>query len=484
MNRSRSPNLRLMLSWLRGQPWIPGFIRRLPVRVRSAVARAVAIVFIATFGVAIYFGGTGSRLHQLPNREVLIDVFFRTAFVPVIVLLIAWYIASLKHAPARAREYVFLNSLPLSSDDIHQLFLVSGLCGFLWVPFAMAVLLSALAVAAPVSFLIRLIGLMLGAYVLLQIAGITLQLVVSLWRANGKSVRFPDKNSPLIQLVVVMAYAVMPVIWTLYPRQITGESFWVVVVTCALAAIALVAVSRRIFARCHRTNVVLGAMATMGGRSRMGYRVWARVLGAASVSLKSNPLLVRNLVRSTRETAIVPRLVLASFFVALSFLMAMNNESVRDMVAVLSGAFYVYAFFVVVKAMDRVEEEEEPPALIYSLPVTTAQLYLSLFVPTMGWLAAIALVQAILVILAGGGVALAGRFLLKAVLVAAVLCGISASAAVSGYPGRRNVLKRFLACMLVLAVAVVIFYNVWLIAITAVSSLSLLLLLRKRLYRT
>lgn len=484
MNRSRSPNLHLILSWLRGQSWIPGVIWRLPARVRSTATRAAAVALIVAFGLAIYFGGTGSRLHQLPNREVLIDVFFRTAFVPIIVLLIAWYIASLKLASARAREYVFLNSLPLSSDDIHRLFLVSGLCGFLWVPFSMAVLLSALAVAAPVSFLIRLIGLTLGAYVLLQIAAITLQLAVSLWRANGKSVRFPDKNSPLIQLVVVMAYAAMPAIWTLYPQQITGESFWAVMVTCALAAIALVAVSRRIFGRCHRTNVVLGAMTTRDGSSRMGYRVWARVLGTVSVSLKSNPLLVRNMVRSTRETAIVPRLVLASFFVALSFLIAMNNESIRDMVTVLSGAFYVYAFFVVVKAMDRVEEEEEPPALIYSLPVTTAQLYLSVFVPMMGWLVTIALVQAILVILAGGGVALAGRFLLRAVLVAAVLCGISASAAVSGYPGRRNVLKRFLACMLVLAVSVVLFYKVRLIAMAAVSSLSLLLLVRKRLYRT
>ena len=117
---------------------------RLPVRVRAAGARAAAMVIIVVMGLAIYFGATGSRLHRLPDREEIIDVFFRTVFVPIIVLLIAWYIATLKLVRARAREYVFLNSLPLSSSDIHRLFLVSGVCRFPWVPFCMVVLLSAL----------------------------------------------------------------------------------------------------------------------------------------------------------------------------------------------------------------------------------------------------------------------------------------------------------------------------------------------------
>jgi len=457
---------------------------RLPVRIRAAGARAAATVIIVVMGLAIYFGATGSRLHRLPDREEIIDVFFRTVFVPIIVLLIAWYIATLKLVRARAREYVFLNSLPLSSSDIHRLFLVSGVCRFPWVPFCMVVLLSALAVVAPASFLIRLIVLALVVYVLLQTAGITLHLAVSLRRADRNTAKFPAVNSPLIQLVVVMAYAAMLVIWILYPGQITVGYFWIVVVACALITIALFAVSKRCFEKWHGTNVILRAMDTRDSNPRMGYKTWARVLNIALVPLKSNPLVIKNLVRYTREASLISRLILALCFIAMSFLVARNNESIQDVVTVLSGMFYLYVFFFVTKEMGRLDADEESPALIYSMPVTRAQLYLSVFAPTIGWLATIALAQSILVILAGGGVVLAARFLLMSLFVALVFCGIGVSAAVSGYPNRRDALKRFLISMLVLAVSVVVLYKFRLFAMVAVASTSLLLPSRKRLYKT
>jgi len=484
MNRPFFPSLNLMRSWLRPQPWIPRFLWRVPVPVRDTVARAAAALLIVAVGLAVYLGATGSRLHQHPDPEALIDLFFRTIFVPIIVLSIAWYIASLKLVPARASEYVFLNSLPLSSSGMHRLFLISGVCRFPWVPFGMAVLLSSLAVVAPVSFVIRLNVLVLAVYTLLQTAGITVHLAVSLNRAGGKSSSFPAKNSPLIQLGVVIAYATMPIIWILFPGQISGGSFWVIAGACALIIITLFAVSSRVFARWRGTNVILRSTGNRDGSPRMDYRAWARVLRAVRAPFKSNPLLIRNLVRSSRETSLGSRSILALFFVAISFLIAMNNESIQDAVTMLSGMFCLYAFFVVMKSTDWLGADEEPPELLYSMPVTRAQLYLSVFVPMVGWLATIALVQGLLVILAGGGVVLAARFVSMSLLVSLVFCAIGVSSAVGAYPNRQDALKRFLGGMLALAVLVVILYKYRLVVMVAVGSLSLLLLLRKRLYRT
>ncbi|MDH3216503.1 MAG: hypothetical protein OEN01_09460 [Candidatus Krumholzibacteria bacterium] len=463
---------------------MPPFLWGPPVHVRDTVARVAAALLIVSISVVVYLSATGPRLHELPDQEALIDVFFRIVFVPIMVLLVAWYIASLKLVPARASEYVFLNSLPLSRSSMHRLFLISGMCRFPWVPFCMSVLLWALAVVAPASFLIRLNVLALAVYALLQTAGITLHLVVSLKRAGGTSTSFPAKNSPLIQLGVVMAYAALPVIWILYPGQISGGSFWLVVGACGLIAITLFAVSKHVFESWRGTNVILRSIDMRDGSPRMGYKAWARVLSVALVPLKSNPLLIRNLVRSSREASLGSRFILGLFFVAISFLIAMNNESIQDAATILSGMFYLYAFFVVMKDMDRLGADEELPALIYSMPVTKGQLYLSVFVPMIVWLATIALVQAILVVLAGGGVALAARFVLMSILISLVFCVIGVSSAVGGYPNRTDALKRFLSGMFSLAVLIVILYKYRLVVMVAVVFLSLLSLLRSRLYRT
>jgi hypothetical protein len=484
MNRSPSPGTHLIGLWLRSRLRLPRFLGSLPVRVRNTVARATAVLFVVAIGVVILFGATGSRLHELPDQEALIDGFFRTVFVPIIVLLIAWYVASLKLDPARAREYVFLNSLPLSRNGFHRLFLVAELSRFPWVPFAMLVLLSALAVVTPAPYLIRLNILALAAYGLLQIGGITLHLAVSLKRVVGRSTGFPAKNSPLIQLAVAVAYGAMPVIWILYPRQISGGSFWVVFGVLAVITITLFSISKFVFEKWRGTNVILRSMDTGDKSPGLSYRTWARILSTAPVPLRSNPLLTRNLVRSSREASVVSRFITALSFVAIACLIAMNNDSIEDAVTILSGMFSVYAFFVVMRAMNRLGADEEPPALIYSMPVTKAQLYLSVFVPLAGWLASIALALAILVILAGGGVALAARFVWMSLLISLIFCAIGVSVAVGGYPRGKDALKRFLGWMLVLAVLVLIFYKFRAVVMVAAVFLSLLLLLRTRLYRT
>jgi len=119
-----------------------------------------------------------------------------------------------------------------------------------------------------------------------------------------------------------------------------------------------------------------------------------------------------------------------------------------------------------------------------SMPVTRTQLYLSVFVPMMVWLTAIAMVQAILVIIAGGGVQLAARFVSMSILISVVFGVIGVSSAVGGYPDRVDALKRFLGWMLVLAVSIVFLYKYRMVVMMAVAALSLLFLLPKRLYRT
>jgi hypothetical protein len=348
----------------------------------------------------------------------------------------------------------------------------------------MLLLLSALAVVAPAPFLIRLNILALAAYTLSQIAGITVHLAVSLKRPGGKSASFPAKYSPAIQLGVVVACVAMPVVWILHPGHISGGSFWIVFGMSALITIALFFISKRAFERWRGTNVILRSINAHDRSPRMGYRAWARILSTALVPFKSNPLLTKNLVRSSRETSAGSRFTLSLFFVAITFLIAMNNDSIQDAVTVLSGIFYVYAFFAVIGTMGRLGADEEPPALIYSMPITKAQLYLSVLVPLVGWLASIALALAILVILAGGGAALAARFVLMSLSISLVYCAIGVSFAVSSYPRPNDALKRFLAGVFTLAVVIVILYKYRAVVMVVAVLCSLLLLLRKRLYRT
>jgi hypothetical protein len=338
------------------------------------------------------------------------------------------------------------------------------------------------AATTPVPFVIRLNVLVLITYPVLQIAAGALQLSLSMRRAGARARGFPARKDPLVQLALVVAYAAMPVVWVINPAQISGRSFWAVAGIVMWAGVAVFFASSFVFAKWRDANVILQSGNKRDKRTRITYRACARIVGVFQRATP-NPLLIKNLVRSGRDEAVVSRSIITFVFVVVAYGIAMNNASMQDAVTVLFWIFSVYAFFVVLTAMNRLGAEDESPTLIHSLPITQAQFYLSMFLPVTGWLASIALVLAVMVVVAGGGMALAARFVMQALLASLILCSIGVSFAVGSYPSREQALTRFLGWMLGLAVLAVIFYKYR--ALTTVVAIlgSLGLLVRTRFYK-
>lgn len=486
MNHAFSQSGRLIQLWLRSRIRIPYRLSSSlwPSRVRIPLAWSATVFFAVVIALVVAFGATGSRLHDLPDEETLIDGFFRIVFVPIVFLAVAWYVASLKLDTARRQEYVFLNSLPLSGRDMHRLFLLSGTSRLWWFPCGVLVLLSTLPRYSPVPFLIRLIIIILAAYLTLQIAGISFHLFISRTRAGQNFSAYPVRSHPLIQLGLTAGIIAVAVVCILHPVQISGRNFWFALGGVALVGTGFFFVSGKIFETWRRSNVILRSTALHAGTTGFGYQSMSRILGGRTIPGMSNPLLLKNVVRSSRQGAFVSRLVLAVLFITVVWLVAMNNDAIGDSVVIVKGMFSLYAFFFVLGMMNRLGSEEEPVALLYSLPVTRAELYLSALVPTIVWLMSILVPLTLLVVIAGGGFKLTVDFVWSSFAVCLLFSVIGVSLAVGHYPRRNEALKRFLGWLLVLAVLITVLYRFRVVVIVVATLLALLPLLRLRLYRT
>jgi len=474
------PPPRVVGWWLRAQFWMPHrLLTGLPPSMRGRVGNAIAagpLIALAALGA---FGASGSRLHLLPDHALLIDAFFRSVFPPIVVLLIVWSVAALRFDTTRADEWALLRSLPLSNGDMHWLLMISEWLRLPWVPAGLVMLMLAPAAVVPVAFLARASVVVLAAYLLLQSISVAIHLVVSL-RGGG---RYPARNHALVQGFVAITSGLATVLCVLYPAAISGRSFFTLV-GAAVAAIGLsCAGSRRIFERWNGTNRGLTALDTRRHGPGLGYRAWSRVLSVFGPAGRSNPLLVKNLVRSTREGTLISRLAIATVFVIVTFLVATNNEAIDDVVRVMSGMFGAYAFIAVTRTINRLGVGEEPVALLYSMPLSGAQLYLAVFVPLVVSLAGVAGVLALLVLGAGGdGVRVAG-FLYTAVAMALVFATTGVGAAVISYPRHKDASLRFLLWMLVLAMLVIVFYRLRIVVLTVGPLITLMFAVRKRFYR-
>jgi hypothetical protein len=423
-----------------------------------------------------------SRL-EVTDRDALLNFFFSILLVPVIYLMIAWYIASLKRDPARTSEYLYLNSLPLSNSHCRSLFLLSVLYRFAWVPIGLLILMLAIGAIAPVFYLVRLNIFMIILYPFLQIVGTTLHLASSLKTGRLHIRDFPAKNSPLIQSWIVIAFGAVPVVCVLLPTVVSGGVFWAVLGGSTLVGTGVVYAYIVVFDRWRAENTVFRRGEIIGNRMGLTYQTCERILSVPFGSRRPNPLLVNKLVRSSRDQSFVSRFLASLLFIVTAFLLAMNNESIHEAVTVLSWIFSIYAFLVVLRIITRCGADEEIPEMIYELPVTRTQFYISLLLPPLAWLTTVALSLAIMVACAGGWFFVAAGLFLRSLLLSLILCLIGVSFAISRYPDWRSALKRFLGWMLIFALCAGMFYEFRIVVAITAAVLSLLPLMGKRLYR-
>ena len=130
------------------------------------------------------------------------------------------------------------------------------------------------------------------------------------------------------------------------------------------------------------------------------------------------------------------------------------------------------------------ELSEEPPQLIYTLPIRPLSLYTAVFLPLVCRVVLVTAALAALMALAGAGPQVVATLVLHALIAALVFFSIGTSACVATYPDGNRAVRRFLIWLVVLGVAVVSLYPLRFVTAALAVMLSLALLRRKHFYRT
>jgi hypothetical protein len=370
-------------------------------------------------------------INRLPDAERFLTVYFKGPFLFNLVLWMTWALV-LKHNPFMpAKEFNFLNSLPLSSDAIVHRFLFKNLKSGIHVPLLSLVPFWELSAVSPIPHLCRLGFLWGSAFVLSMLINARLQLAVL---SSRKPLRRPVRG---IILLTVFVYATCHFAFILSPEWASGLYFAVFAVMINVLSFALVFGIRRIFARIQHS--MHSAAHQMTGTAGSGApRKKNDFYGSVF-----HPLLVKQFIqwKCMRSRS---SLAGAVFLIAASFLAGANNARPRDRAAVMLVLDLLYIVFFAVDGMQRFSTTEENSQIIHSLPLGRRAFFMSAFAPVWTWLAAVFSVQGVLLSTFNSGFPVAAAFFVK-VLSASCAAAFAAAAFIChSYPEVRPAQNRFL----------------------------------------
>ena len=421
-----------------GREWRPaGLITGLILCRRSRRTRGIRLAAAAGFVLGVLVlaavGGSGAALAARPRGDAHLE-FFKEAFLVFCVVCAGWYTTALRRNPRRREEYLYLFSLPLQGPGLYRYFLLREWSASLWVPTCCGVLFAGLAGLAPVPFLCRLtlVTLLLYAAVLVAVHAAHLLLMVQSRRAN---LLYKTEAWILLPALVLFMIAVMAAVAE--PGLVTGHRFWLVLLSGLGGIAASIWLNGCLFERWHHAH---GLWHAPQNQTR-------RVAAAAASPWPSwsSPWLWKNLLRIRRQTG-KGIICLTGIFIALAYLAAMNNPLPEDRAAVLLALTLLYTAVFVYLSMQSLASGEEPPGIVYALPVRTLPWLAAVLLPAALWLAAVFLVTGTLVAI--WSLPLAARFWFRAVLAggAMLLCG--AQLAPGFYPDLKGAQTRYTWYML------------------------------------
>lgn len=443
---------------------------------RSKTASASVLFFFAGFVILATLAAIPPRGDELPQHDPFNDRFFRAVFPTIIILLIAWYVASVSPAPERRFEHLFLKSLPLTRAEQHRTFMLSEGMRFQWVPPVFILTLLPLLPVSPVAFVVRLGVVSLLAFAALQLLGTVLHLAVAYSRKSGT---FPTRLHPLLQMTSVAAFGVVPSACALFPERISSADYWIVCASLTGVIGLLLFSSRAAFAKWQDANVVLRFHSGSSARYAPNYRAASQRIRALIPFVKPNPLLNAHIALSSTMSTIASQLVRGLVFVAAAYLIAMNNEYLSDAVTILIYAVSIYAFVLVQGA-----KGDAPPEFLWALPIRSLHLYIAMLFPPLLRTLGVTSVLAILVKLAGASTKLAVSFALDAMAVSCVICSIGVGFSLRNYLSRRVGSLAFLVAVAVLALLIAVGYQYRALIAIAAIAITIAVTIRTPMYRT
>ena len=398
--------------------------------------------------IALYLTGfAGRRINALPEYDVFLEAFFQEPFVLFVCLQIAWFAASFKTSPSRTREYTMLHSLPIPGESIYFRLLYQDFFRYWWVPAFGVVLHMSLFFVAPFPFLCRLSLLSLCCFAVAVTANTLLHLLPGNY--------YPEKNNPLIYALSITGYALLHLFFIVNAKVMSGYRFLLTVVLLIIFNYSLVIISRKIFSRWQSNNRAYSMRA-------VSPRADSSTVPLARTNLflrfpRTNPLLLKNMVKVAREKSSFSTL-LTLFFIATIYFISMNNELMNDSISVLFVLFCGYAFLFSFRGIDTFSREEEAPEIIHLLPVNKTGVFGAALLPSLVWLTAMSLLFGALVAFSGAEFAAAAQLIGKSLLAGISLLLVAFAFALSCYPDAKTAKKRYLYWALFTTVFSAIFY--------------------------
>ncbi|RMF63992.1 MAG: hypothetical protein D6743_09925 [Calditrichaeota bacterium] len=458
-------NVGLVLDFWRSlKPFL--LVERRAVRFRLSARLPVGLLRLLE--IAVPAGAVGGALYltwlslrdnlplQAVQRELFYGLFFQEAFPFQMVALLAGFIVTLKPSSGRTQEFQLLASLPLSSRVLFARFVLSDLIRLFWIPGLYAVTYLALAKIASVAFVARPVLLAFSSYLLMVVLLDFLHATGWVPGAHG-AYTLLTRPHPFISALVIVGYGAAQLLFVLGNSRISPVAFALMVAVQILFAALMLRAGGRAFARWQARDFWAG-LATSAETSRLQQPPLARFLGQRWVPGQLRPFLVKNALVTARSGFRYVDLVLGGMFVGVVYLLAMNNRSLHDVVSVMQGLAILYVLLYCFVAINRLDPDSEPPALLYSLPVSASQLYLSALLPSLAWLGVVISGLATLLLVTGVEALAVLGFWLKVALAAGLFVGLAFNCAVPAYPDTESAKKRFGAWTFVVVLLCATFY--------------------------
>ncbi|MBD3386144.1 hypothetical protein GF407_14610 [candidate division KSB1 bacterium] len=424
--------------------------------------------------VLLYLGVVGDALFQLPVNTKYIVIFFKEALPPFIVLMVAWYIALTRRDPVRQQEMQWLFSLPVKNTPLCLYFYFENFFRFIWVWIFTLLLVAILYAVAPPGYLARLAVMMLLLYIILIQLHPLLHLNLSVHKFLSSSHTFPQNSHPIMALLIVLVYCFVLVGMLAMPACITGQWFAVSVFS-ALLFIGINTFLVKIFLE--KWQFIHFAQSYRHTRNHS-----AKLNLPLRRLLRFNPLLLKRSYQLLRRTG-AATLFLTALFMALTYLVSMNNPRLLEALYVLYYLLLFYTIFIAFRLLHDHHPASESKQFLYSLPVRRPGLYFSLWVPAAFLTAVVFLVLVVFVFSARQVLSISTfMFYGKTWLSAQVLLLAAVHFAMIHYPDHAKAQKRYTYWILLLIVLSALFYPYRFVVAIALLTISAIPLFKVRFF--
>jgi len=391
-----------------------------------------------------------------------------------------WFIQSTKPNPSRLDEIKLLGSLPIPTKQIFYQFLYSDYLRFSWFLTFLIITYLALLPYSSLPFLSRPILFLTVFYFFSTTLGLFLNLVVSSLSQNNKSDGL-IKYHPFIQVVILVFYIGIFLLSVLIPTKTSGLIFWAIVLSQFGLMLVLVSFSVRIFIKLHYDNNWFKSFSNV--KKQQVSNQLSKFMILRVNRARRNPLLVKNLIQGWQTSSQISNSILVGGLITVTYFLAMNNEDITDRIAVLFGVTILFLIFFSIKTMQRLDPEIESTKIIFTLPISRFQQYISVLLPALLWSNIIVIALMFLFIVSGSDIQQASLFFGQAVMAAFILVSASVNFSMASYPDIKAAYKKFAYWIISLLIMIAIFYKYRVGVVLFFSLLSFISLIRMNHFR-